>query len=212
MKVLFTFGNMKNYYSLGHVISGLQEAFNIAEDNSLEGLSKAIDHLINTTGKEESDYKFLNEIYKIFTNPKTPVELVKEIQFLLYQSQVKMIMAYMESNKNSLSLIAMDADNKNKDILRRRIWDNNFKQNFKLINNKGYTYSINKDEANKLIDTYTKWKENNSFIPTKEELKEFLLSFGINLHSKTIDDLLSGNKTLSYQRLMSSRGYRNNNK
>ena len=202
----FSFGNMKNYYPIGHVISGLQEAFEQAEDNSLPSLHGAIKHIITKTGKLNSEYKFLEDVYNILVDTSTPTELVKEIQFLLYQSQVKMYLTYMEAQEGAFKITAMIADNKDKQILRRKIWDNIFKQNFNLIDNKGYTYTIKKEEAQRLIDIYNKWKKNYSFVPTKNELKEYLLSFGISLHDKTIEELLKGDKELSYNSLMSPRG------
>ncbi len=205
-KNIFPYGNLKHYHSLGTIISGLQEAFESAEDNSLPSLLNSINHIINTTGGDQSDYNFLTEIYKILTDPSAPIELVKEIQFLLYQNQVKMIMAFMKTSKNETVVTAMDADNKNKDIIRRNIWNNNFKQSSKLINNSGYTYTINKEEADRLINLYNTWKEDINYIPTREAFNEFLLSFGINLHSKTIDDLFKGDRNLSYQKLISSNG------
>ena len=201
------FGNLSNFYSLGVTTSGLQYAFSLAEDNSIESLEKSIIKLLSETGEEYSDYIFLKEILKRLKDKKTPYDLVKEIQFILYQNEVQMFFLMMEDTGRGEINQVMNADNKNKDIVRRKQWENNLKQNKNLINNFGYTYSINKEEAKKLIDTFNSWKRDITKIPSKEELKNFLLSFGVNLHDKTIEDILKGNKKISYFSLIESNGF-----
>ena len=191
-----TFGLLQNYVPLDVVVSGLQKAFSISPDNSLENLRVTIENLVKvSTSKEtgKSNYAFLNNVLERMDNPKLDQSFIKQIQYTLYQNPVRMTFVLISSEKDRFRVMAMNADSKNEDRLKEKEWLDNLKQSSLINLIDSSTYTINKNTAERVKNLYEKFlKTQNKNEIAKPELKEFFNHFGISLNDVTIDVILNG--------------------
>lgn len=188
-----TFANFRQTLPLNETLDFLQQALAESENNTLEALGKTIKRKID---KNPKDFGFYQEIFDRLNNKELiDSGVINEILYNLYQAKLDMNMLFYSINSDGqFTAKNYDANSKSPLIVKRNKWKENLKMS-SLINRyeEGY-YTVNKDEANRLLNLRDEINRTaKEGVVNTRALEDFLNGFGISLNEMTIDSLLQQN-------------------